>query len=103
MSWAARAGAGRPRPDPARRGPARVVAFSDGVFAIAVTLLVLAIGPPQDTRHLIHGLAAPWPSYLSYVITFMLIGQVRVNHHVPFDHIRHVDRMVLFLNTGPAE
>ena len=37
--------------------------------------------------------------YASYVITFMLIGQVWANHHVMFDHIRHVDRMVLFLNT----
>lgn len=86
-------------PAPAKRDPARVVAFSDGVIAIAVTLLVLEIRPPQDTAHLIRGLAALWPSYLSYVITFMLIGQVWANHHVMFDHIRHADRMVLFLNT----
>jgi hypothetical protein len=36
---------------------------------------------------------------LAYVITFMLIGQVWANHHVMFDHIRHADRLVLFLNT----
>ncbi len=81
------------------RNPARLVFFSDAVFAIAVTLLVLEIRPPQDTRHLLHDLVALWPSYLSYAITFLLIGQVWANHHVMFDHIRSVDRTVLFLNT----
>jgi len=81
------------------RDPARVVAFSDAVIAIAVTLLVLNIRPPQDTRHLFHGLATLWPSYLAYVVTFMLIGQVWANHHVMFDQIRIADRAVLFLNT----
>jgi uncharacterized membrane protein len=81
------------------RDPARVVAFSDGVIAIAITLLVLEIRPPHDTRHLLHGLATLWPSYLAYVLTFMLIGQVWVNHHLMFDHIRSADRVVLFLNT----
>ncbi len=85
--------------DSAERDPARVVAFSDAVIAIAVTLLVLEIRPPQDTEHLLHGLAALWPSYVSYVLTFMLIGQIWANHHVLFDHIRHADRVVLFLNT----
>ena len=81
------------------RDPARLVFFSDAVFAIAVTLLVLEIRPPEDTRHLLHGLAALWPSYLSYAITFLLIGQVWANHHVMFDHIRAADRVVLLLNT----
>jgi uncharacterized membrane protein len=48
---------------------------------------------------MLHGLATLWPSYLSYVLTFMLIGQIWVNHHVMFDHIRSVDRVLLFLNT----
>jgi uncharacterized membrane protein len=77
----------------------RVVFFSDAVIAIAVTLLVLEIQPPTDTRHLLHGLAALWPSYLAYAITFLLIGQVWANHHVMFDYIRVADRTVLFLNT----
>jgi uncharacterized membrane protein len=81
------------------RDPARVVAFSDAVVAIAVTLLVLEIQRPHDTRHLLHGLATLWPSYLAYAVTFMLIGQIWANHHVMFDHIRSADRMVLFLNT----
>lgn len=92
-------GPGGSTPFGAERDPARVVAFSDAVIAIAITLLVLEIRPPQDTRHLLHGLAMLWPSYLAYVITFMLIGQVWANHHVMFDHIRSADRLVLFLNT----
>ncbi|HEY3199488.1 MAG TPA: TMEM175 family protein [Actinomycetes bacterium] len=98
MTEAAR-GAERSTPFGVERDPARVVAFSDAVIAIAVTLLVLEIRPPQDTRHLWHGLALLWPSYLAYRVTFMLIGQVWANHHVMFDHIRSADRVVLFLNT----
>ncbi|MEV4823329.1 TMEM175 family protein [Micromonospora sp. NPDC049274] len=81
------------------RQPGRLVAFSDGVFAIAVTLLVLEIQPPKDFGRLLPGLGALWPSYLGYALSFLLIGQVWVNHHVMFDRVRHVDRPVLFLNT----
>ncbi|MFI6262090.1 TMEM175 family protein [Micromonospora sp. NPDC051006] len=81
------------------RKPDRVVAFSDAVFAIAVTLLVLEIRPPEDFRHLLRSLTELWPSYLAYVITFLLIGQIWVNHHVMFDQIRSVDRLVLLVNT----
>ncbi|SCE43125.1 Uncharacterized membrane protein [Streptomyces sp. DvalAA-14] len=83
----------------AQRDPSRVVAFSDGVIAISITLLVLEIRPPRDTRHLLAGLGHLWPSYLAYVLTFLLIGQVWANHHIMFDHIRSADRVVLFLNT----
>jgi hypothetical protein len=77
----------------------RLEAFSDAVFAITITLLVLAIRPPTDDRNLVHGLVALWPSYLAYAITFLFIGQVWANHHVKFDHIRAADRVVLLLNT----
>jgi uncharacterized membrane protein len=93
------AGSGGSVPFGVERDPARVAALTDGVIAIAVTLLVLDIRPPQDTRHLLHGLLALWPSYLAYGVTFMLIGQMWANHHVMFDHIRSADRVVLFLNT----
>ncbi|WP_334456496.1 TMEM175 family protein [Micromonospora sp. CPCC 205739] len=83
----------------AERNPARLVAFSDAVFAISITLLVLEISPPEDTRHLAHGLATLWPSYLAYALTFLLIGQVWANHHVMFDHLRGTDWVVLLLNT----
>jgi uncharacterized membrane protein len=75
------------------------VAFSDAVFAITITLLVLDIRPPSDDRNLLHGLVALWPSYLAYAVTFLFIGQVWANHHVMFDHIRAADRVVLLLNT----
>jgi len=81
------------------RDTMRLVAFSDGVFAITITLLVLEITPPTDGENLLHGLVALWPSYLAYAVTFLFIGQVWVNHHVMFDHIRAADRIVLLLNT----
>ena len=86
----ARAPGGRAEADPAavHRETVRVIAFSDGVFAITITLLVLEIR-----------LAALWPSYLAYAVTFLFMGQVWANHHVMFDHIRAADRVVLLLNT----
>lgn len=91
--------AGLSPPAAVHRKPGRLVAFSDGVFAITVTLLVLEIKPPADDRDLLHGLAALWPSYLAYALTFLFIGQVWVNHHVMFDHIRAADRVILLVNT----
>jgi uncharacterized membrane protein len=86
-------------PRSGRRDTGRLVAFSDGVFAITITLLVLEIKPPTDYGNLLHGLAVLWPSYLAYALTFLFIGQVWVNHHVMFDHIRSADRLILLLNT----
>ena len=87
--------------DPASvsRNTNRLVTFSDSVFAITVTLLVLEIRPPTGGGNLLHALLALWPSYLAYVVTFLFIGQVWVNHHVMFDHIRTANRAVLLLNT----
>ena len=81
------------------RDTIRLVAFSDGVFAITITLLVLEIRPPTDDQNLLHGLVALWPSYLAYAVTFLFVGQVWANHHVMFDHVRAADRAVLLLNT----
>jgi uncharacterized membrane protein len=81
------------------REPGRLVAFSDAVFAITITLLVLEIRPPTDYDNLLHGLLELWPSYLTYAVTFLFIGQVWANHHVMFDHITAADRVVLLLNT----
>jgi uncharacterized membrane protein len=74
------------------------VTYGSALFALR-RRRVHAARPPHDTRHLLHGLATLWPSYLAYVLTFMLIGQVWANHHIMFDHIRSADRVVLFLNT----
>jgi uncharacterized membrane protein len=96
----ARAPGGKAEADPpsAYRDTWRLVTFSDGVFAITITLLVLQIKPPTDDKNLLHGLVGLWPSYLAYAVTFLLIGQVWANHHVMFDHIRAADRLVLLLN-----
>jgi len=97
MARAPRGKAGADAPS-VRRDTVRLVAFSDAVFAITITLLVLEIRPPTDDRNLLHGLVALWPSYLAYALTFLFIGQVWANHHVMFDHIRAADRVVLLLS-----
>src|SRR5215470_13381850 len=66
-------------PPSVHRTPGRLVAFSDAVFAITVTLLVLEIRPPTHYTNLLHGLAVLWPSYLAYALTFLFIGQVWAN------------------------
>jgi uncharacterized membrane protein len=81
----------------------RVEAFSDGIFAIAITLLVLEIQvPPSDlTGHgstLLPALLRLWPSYLGYLISFVTIGIMWVNHHSMFLLIRRTDRYFLLLS-----
>jgi hypothetical protein len=75
MRWLAlaRTAGGKAGADPpsVHRDPRRLVAFSDAVFAITITLLVLAIRPPADYSNLLHGLVALWPSYLAYAVTFL--------------------------------
>ncbi|HEY5231177.1 MAG TPA: TMEM175 family protein, partial [Galbitalea sp.] len=77
----------------------RLEAFSDGVFAIAITLLIFDIKTPTDTAHLLTSLLNLWPSYLAYVISFLLIGLLWANHHVMFEHIIQSDRLLMFVNT----
>src|SRR6266511_2077549 len=79
-------------------GKGRVEAFSDGVFAIAITLLILIIEPPSGKRSLAHGLVRLWPTYLAYAASFLTIGIIWVNHHAVFHQIGKVDRPLLFLN-----
>jgi len=77
----------------------RLEAFSDGVFAVAITLLALNLtveGPGHG--HLIDQLNGRWPAFLAYLISFFMIGIVWVNHHVLVRSITAVDRMLLFLN-----
>ena len=76
----------------------RLEAFSDGVFAIAITLLIFNIKTPTDTHHLLASLLKLWPSYLAYVISFLLIGLLWANHHVMFEHIVVTDRLLMFVN-----
>jgi uncharacterized membrane protein len=76
----------------------RLEAFSDGVFAIAITLLVLEIKVPTGDS-LALGLLHLWPSYLAYVISFIVIGAIGINHHAMFKWIVRVDQKLLLLNT----
>ncbi|MFL6137061.1 MAG: TMEM175 family protein [Frankiaceae bacterium] len=80
---------------------ARLEAFSDGVLAIAITLLVLDLRlPDEPDRSLGALLARQWPSYLAYVVSFVVIGIMWVNHHALFRRVAQVDRRLLFLNLG---
>jgi uncharacterized membrane protein len=77
----------------------RVEAFSDGVFAIAITLLVLEITvAPSDYDHLRSALLHEWPSYLAYVTSFLTVGSVWIAHHNLFSRLRYVDAYLLRLN-----
>jgi uncharacterized membrane protein len=78
---------------------ARIEAFSDGVFAIAATLLILEVKiPSPGTGDLLVQLIRQWPSYVSFVISFAFIGIMWINHHRLFTHIRRSDNMLLVLN-----
>jgi uncharacterized membrane protein len=77
----------------------RVEAFSDGVIAIAITLLVLEIRVPEvEGGGLGDALRHQWPSYAAYALTFVVIGIMWVNHHAMFEQVQWVDRSLLFLN-----
>jgi uncharacterized membrane protein len=78
----------------------RLEAFSDGVFAIAATLLIIEVGVDTHQRSLGNALLHSWPEYAAYAISFLTIGVMWVNHHVVLDLITHADRRFLFLNIG---
>jgi uncharacterized membrane protein len=77
----------------------RVEAFSDGVFAIAITLLILEIRVPAGTDDLGPALLHIWPSYLAYVTSFLTIGVIWLNHHLVFALLARVDRALVIVNT----
>jgi uncharacterized membrane protein len=79
----------------------RIEAFSDGVFAIAITLLVLELGVGHKYEHdhgLWRALVHEWPSFAAYVTSFFIIGIMWVNHHSMFRSIARADRVLLFFN-----
>lgn len=78
--------------------PARTEAFSDGVFSIAATLLVLDLKVPVANGALLPALAHLWPAYASYAVSFLTIGIIWMNHHAIFAHLRRVDRPLQALN-----
>ncbi|MBO0687312.1 MAG: DUF1211 domain-containing protein [Candidatus Dormibacteraeota bacterium] len=76
----------------------RTEAFSDGIFAVAATLLVLDLKVPQIAGDLGGALLKQWPAYAAYAVSFLTIGIIWVNHHRIFDRLRSVDRPLQFLN-----
>jgi TMEM175 potassium channel family protein len=75
----------------------RLAAFSDGVFAIAITLLALELPRPEGDD-LWHELAAQWESYAAFIVSFLTVGIIWVNHHALVDRVTRADRTLLFLN-----
>jgi uncharacterized membrane protein len=79
----------------------RLEAFSDGVFAVAITILALNLsvaGPGQHRPSLAAQLGDHWPAFAAYVVSFVAIGIVWVNHHTLFKNFSVIDRALLFLN-----
>jgi uncharacterized membrane protein len=78
----------------------RLEAFSDGVFAIAITLLVLDIHVPDPgaTAELGAELGAQWPSYVAYAVSFLTIGIIWINHHAMLGRLKATDHGILVLN-----
>src|SRR5690349_8897718 len=89
---------------PAEKETGRLEAFSDGVFAIAITLLILDIRvprPPDDPRvsfDLARELVRLWPSLLAYLMSFAIVLVLWVNHHQIFTLVRKADQAFLFWN-----
>lgn len=82
-----------------RWSTSRLEAFSDGVFAIAITLLVLEISVPEsDFDNLWQGIADQWPSYLAYATSFITIGGLWLAHHAIFRRLASADVVVMRLN-----
>jgi uncharacterized membrane protein len=93
------------QPQHAPLSTTRVEAFSDGVFAIAITLLIFGIRVPEFSGapapgELGHQLWARWPSYLSFAISFTMIGIFWIAHHHMFQLIERATRPLLWLNTA---
>jgi uncharacterized membrane protein len=80
------------------RGTGRTEAFSDGVIAVAITLLILDIHVPDVQTGLLQALLSQWPNYLGYVTSFLVIIIFWANHHNMFRNIYQVDYALLLIN-----
>jgi uncharacterized membrane protein len=91
------------RPAPADSGghgvdSRRAESFSDGVFAVAITVLIFNLLPIGHDELSYRLLATVWPQYAAYVVSFLTIGIMWMNHHTLFGHVRLIDRPLLVLN-----
>lgn len=84
--------------------PDRIIAFSDGVFAFAITLLILNVHVPQlaelasSRKTLLSALTEQWPTYLSFLLSFLIVGVVWGNHHTMFSYIKRSNHSLIVLN-----
>src|SRR5260370_27551348 len=76
----------------------RIEAFSDGIFSIAATLLVLDLKPPAAALPFWQGIAAQWPGFASFLLSFLFIGIMWINHHRLFTHMRRSDDLLMLSN-----
>src|ERR1700710_2043054 len=77
----------------------RLEAFSDGVFAIVITLLILEIKVPKHAEgDLGHALAKQWPQYVAYLLSFLIVGIIWLNHHATFNLLARTDHGLQVLN-----
>jgi uncharacterized membrane protein len=74
----------------------RVEAFSDGVMAILITIMVLELKPPQDPNPT--SLASMWPTFFAYILSFIIIAIYWVNHHHLIHLVTRVDSVILWAN-----
>ena len=80
------------------RDTGRLEAFSDGVIAVAITLLILDVHVPNVQTGLLQALLNQWPTYLGYVTSFLVITIFWANHHNMFRYIQQVDYTLLVIN-----
>lgn len=79
----------------------RVETFSDAVFAIVITILVLEFRlPPHQPGRLLASLAGLWTSLLAFLLSFLRVAVIWLNHHALFSHVRRVNRTLLWMNLG---
>ena len=82
-----------------RWGTGRIEAFSDGVFAIAITLLILEVSVPEsEFDNLWHGIAHQWPAYLAYATSFITIGGIWLIHHGIFRRLEYANNWIMRIN-----
>jgi len=76
----------------------RIEAYSDGILAFAATLLVIELKPPAAGMAFWPGLLQQWPSFLSFLLSFLYIGIIWINHHRLFAHIKRSDEVLMATN-----
>jgi uncharacterized membrane protein len=76
----------------------RAESFSDGVFAVAITVLIFNLLPVGQDVLSYRVLGSAWPQYCAYAVSFLTIGIMWMNHHTLFGHVRRIDRSLLVLN-----